>query len=64
MSMRSGKTVKLIRRALDEDGTIFVSSVKSAQHIIDTAKKLGLKKPKILVYQKYQGPLPVTPKGE
>lgn len=47
--MRSGKTIDLIRRAVATGGVIIVSNKEAAKFITDTAKKMGVRKPNILI---------------
>ena len=48
-SRRSGKSVVLIRRAVETNGVIFTVSKASQEHLIATSIKLGLKPPKVVV---------------
>ena len=55
MNMRSGKTVELIRSAVENNGTILVSSDAIAEDIKAKAMRLGLKPPNVIVVARGQG---------
>lgn len=56
--MRSGKTLDLIRRATATGGVIVVSNKEAAQFITDTAKKMGVRKPNILIWKRRPAMMP------
>lgn len=51
---RGGKTVALIRSAVDANGVILTISKANKEHIISTAIKMGVKPPKVIVYARGQ----------
>lgn len=54
MGRSSGKTVVMIRRAVENDGVILVGNQATADDILAKAVQLGLKPPKVVVFARGQ----------